>query len=105
MALLVEFYFQFPQGKINLVRTFILSLSISSCNYLKSPKPGALHIFFFLIAEDNISGRPKGAWFTMMSNGGPPSVECAPDLNSTHSNFFKNAGVFVRVEREASSKK
>ena len=58
-----------------------------SCNYLKSPKPGGpSHLL--LLAKDNIFGPPIGAWFTLMEDDN----HLVPlDLNSTHSNFSKNA--------------
>ena len=54
-----------------LARSFFHS---TSCNYLKSPKPGALHHLSFF-AEDNFFDQSKGAWFTMMED--PPSWSAA----------------------------
>ena len=61
-----------------------------SCNYmyLKSPKPSGPSHLLLLLAKDNIFGSPIGAWFTLMEDD---NHLFHLDLNSTRSNFFKNA--------------
>ena len=51
-------------------------------------KTGCKTSFIFLIAEDNIFAPSKGAWFTMMEEA---FRGVHLDLNSTRSNFSKNA--------------
>ena len=66
---------------------YLIIINKQTIQLSKSTKPVALH-HLFLIAEDNIFAPPQGAWFTMMEDRhhGVPL-----DLNSTHSNFSKNA--------------
>ena len=65
----------------------------ANCERKKGKKSFDLLLLVFdvhkkMIAEDNTFGPPQGAWFTMMEDN---NHLVHLDLNSTHSNFSKNA--------------